>query len=358
MKKIVIVTGGSGGHVVPSISLFEHLKDNFNVEIVTDLRGSKFIDKNKLNYSIIDVPNLFLNIYLFPIKIFKYFLTILNSINYIKKNNISIIISTGGYMSLPFCVAANLLKKKIFLFEPNSVLGRSNKLILKFSTKIICYDTDLKNFPTKYRKKKVVLSPILKKQIYEVHKNSLDKPKNIKKILVIGGSQGASFFDTAITELIVEISKSQKIEIVQQISKNENIYFIKKKYDKENIKHKFFKFTNDINEIYADIDLAITRGGANTLSELSFLRIPYISIPLPSARDNHQYHNSNYYYKKNCCWLIDQNKFQINDVFNLVFKIFNNDNEYKEKLNNLEIISKKNTWNNINNNIMEIINEN
>ena len=48
MKKLLIVTGGSGGHVIPSISIFEHLKKNFNVKIVSDLRGSKFIDKKNI----------------------------------------------------------------------------------------------------------------------------------------------------------------------------------------------------------------------------------------------------------------------------------------------------------------------
>ena len=47
MKNILIVTGGSGGHVIPSISFFEHLKNKYSIKIVTDLRGSKFIDKNK-----------------------------------------------------------------------------------------------------------------------------------------------------------------------------------------------------------------------------------------------------------------------------------------------------------------------
>ena len=47
MKKILIVTGGSGGHVVPATTLYEHLRNNFTVKIVSDMRGSKFIEKNK-----------------------------------------------------------------------------------------------------------------------------------------------------------------------------------------------------------------------------------------------------------------------------------------------------------------------
>ena len=71
MKNILIVTGGSGGHVVPSTSLFEHLKNKFSVKMVSDLRGSKYINTEKFKYELIDVPNLFLKPYLLPINIFK-----------------------------------------------------------------------------------------------------------------------------------------------------------------------------------------------------------------------------------------------------------------------------------------------
>ena len=64
MKNILIVTVVSGGHVVPSTTLYDHLKNKFSVNIVSDLRGSKFINSKKFKYELIDVPNLFLNPYL------------------------------------------------------------------------------------------------------------------------------------------------------------------------------------------------------------------------------------------------------------------------------------------------------
>ena len=94
------------------------------------------------------------------------------------------------------------------------------------------------------------------------------------------------------------------------------------------------------------------------MSELSFLNIPFISIPLPSARDNHQFYNSEFYYKKNCCWLIKQKEFEFKKFSKMIFEIFNDYKNYNEKLKNLEEIAKKNTWNNINNKIIEIIDEN
>ena len=112
MKKILIVTGGTGGHVVPSIALFEHLNNNFSVQIVTDRRGSEYINKNDYTYDLIDVPNLFSKFYLFPLNIIKYFINIFKSLKFIKNKKIDVIISTGGYMTFPFCIAAFFLKKK------------------------------------------------------------------------------------------------------------------------------------------------------------------------------------------------------------------------------------------------------
>ena len=117
MKKILISTGGSGGHVLPAISLFEHFKDKFDVKLVTDQRGSKYIDNELFNYEVIDVPNIFSNLLKLPFNMFFFIYSIIKSFNYLKKNKIDILFSTGGYMSLPLCVASRLLKIHIFLLD-------------------------------------------------------------------------------------------------------------------------------------------------------------------------------------------------------------------------------------------------
>ena len=70
---------------------------------------------------------------------------------------------------------------------------------------------NLRNFPIKYNSKKVIVKPILKKEIYNLEKNTINLKKELKRILIIGGSQGASFFDENITKLIIEISKKQNM---------------------------------------------------------------------------------------------------------------------------------------------------
>ena len=78
-------------------------------------------------------------------------------------------------------------------------------------------------------------------------------------------------------------------------------------------------FTNSIHEA----DLCISRAGASTLAELSVINTPFIAIPLPTSKDNHQFENANFYKKKDCCWIIEQNNFEekIQDILdNLIRK--------------------------------------
>ena len=94
MKKILISTGGSGGHVIPGITFYIHLVKEHNVKIVTDLRGSKFFNKNSIDKDIIDVPNIGSNLFLLPIKIINILISFIKSFFYLKKNKIEILIST------------------------------------------------------------------------------------------------------------------------------------------------------------------------------------------------------------------------------------------------------------------------
>ena len=88
-----------------------------------------------------------------PLSILKVFFLTLKSLILLKKEKIQILISTGGYMSLPLCLAARILNIKIYLLEPNMVIGRANKFFLKFCKKIICYSENIIGFPKEYKNK-------------------------------------------------------------------------------------------------------------------------------------------------------------------------------------------------------------
>ena len=353
-SKILISTGGSGGHVLPAITIYDHLKSNYETLISTDLRGLKYLDNKNYKYIIVNTPKLN-NLLLFPFSFLKVFILTLKSLIILKRENISILISTGGYMSLPLCLAAKILSIKIYLIEPNMVLGRANKFFLYFAKKLICYSKELINLPKKFEHKQTIVMPLIRKKYYDT--DNYHNEGNFFTITIIGGSQGAKIFDTLINELLVKISKICSLKVVHQTSKK-NTDFLEKFYKVNKIENKVFTFDENLNILLKQSDLCITRAGASSLAELSLLKIPFIAIPLPTSKDNHQYENAKYYKDKNCCWIINQENFDKQKFEELLIKLSVKKDEYLTKKINLEKLNYQNTWNNVNQKLLEIFNEN
>ena len=277
-EKILISTGGSGGHVVPATTIHEHLKDDYEVLISSDLRGLKYLDVNNHKIFKVDTPKLNKS-FLLPYLIIKIFFLTIRSLFIFKKEKIKILISTGGYMSLPLCLAAKILNVKIFLLEPNMIIGRANKFFLNLCEKIICYDKNIVSFPKKFQNKLIILKPIIKKKYYEI--NFKEKVDKIFTVMIIGGSQGAKIFDKIIHESILKISKTDSLKIIHQTNQK-NINFLKNFYSEKKIENIIFSFEKNINKLLKQADLCITRAGASSLAEISLFNIPFIAIPLPT----------------------------------------------------------------------------
>jgi len=354
-KKILISTGGSGGHVVPGTIFYEHLKDNFDVYICSDRRGAKFLNKEKYKVKIINTPNLSKNLFLLLFQLFLILYLVAKSFFFIKRKKIDILISTGGYMSLPLCIASRILNIKIFLFEPNMVLGRANRFFLNFCKKIFCYSNKIKKFPSKFTNKIAIIKTLLRKEFYLLRPSEdIDKKINL---LIIGGSQGAKLFDSAINDSIIKLSKKYKLKIFHQTN-FENYKIMKNFYSKNNIESELFYFKDNIFDFMSKANICITRAGASTLAELTFLNVAHIAIPLPFAKDNHQFENASFYEDQGCNWVLNQNELNKSNLTNKLIKMIENKNEYMDKKNNMRNFSYENTWNNINQKIITIINEN
>ena len=350
---ILITTGGSGGHVIPATILYDHLSKDTNVTISTDKRGSRYLDKNNYKYKVIDTPRLN-NIFFLPFKLISILFLVLKSFFLLKNKKIEKLISTGGYMSFPLILAAKLLNLKIYLLEPNMVLGRTNKYFLKSCEKIFCYSNQIKNFPNNLKSKIQIIKPLVRENIYKLNLSSLKKEKF--NLLIVGGSQGASIFDKNLKNSIVNISKKFSIRIFQQ-TVEKNISNLKDFYNKNNIENTIFSFDKNFANIILQADLCLTRAGASTLAELSFLSIPFVAVPLPTSKDNHQFENANYYKSNNCCWIIEQRFFD-EKIEEILKNILINKSDYLKKKENLKKINYQNTWINVNQKILESINEN
>ena len=350
--KILISTGGSGGHVIPATTIHDHLKDNYDIIISSDFRGLKYLDTKLYNIKVIDTPKLNKTI-LLPLSILKVIYLTLTSLLFLKKQKIQTLISTGGYMSLPLCIAAKILNIKIYLLEPNMVIGRANKFFLRFCEKIICYSDNIIGFHDDFKSKLKIINPLIRKKYYD---EKLKEHNKKFTLLIIGGSQGANIFDKILHESIIEISKIKTLKVIHQTNKK-NIDTLKYLYSENKIDNIVFSFDQNLNLLIQQADLCITRAGATSLAEISLSKKPFIAIPLPSSMDNHQFENANFYKKQECCWIIEQTFFE-EEIEKVLKNIIKNKIDLMKKKENLKKLNYQNTWINVNQKILEIINEN
>ena len=257
-------------------------------------------------------------------------------------------------MSLPVIISGIILRLPIFLLEPNLVIGRVNKFFLKFVTRIFCYSSKLSNFPEKYLNKIKIIKPLVSKSFYKLYKK--DNINDKFCLLIFGGSQGAKIFDEIFVELISTISKKFSIKVIQQTNK-ENINNLKSFYNNYGVENIIFDFDQNLANLIHISDLCITRGGATSLAEISFLEKPFIAIPLPTSKDNHQMKNAEYYKKKGCCWILDQNRLNKEELSNFIKKILNDKTDLNNKKINLQKLNYENSWQHNNQILKRTINE-
>ena len=345
MKKILICTGGTGGHIFPAISLAQYLKKKkFNVDLITDYRAKRFINNlNLRNITFINVQTptgkkgLGLIYSLFLI-----FFSFLYSVFFLLFKKPQLIIGSGGYASFPVLLAAKLLKKKFVIYETNSVVGRVNKFFLNSSIKIFT------GYPLKHlninNDKINFVGQLIREQIYAAkEKNDLKKDNNFDfTLLVIGGSQGAEIFSKTLPQSLNKLfSLNKKIRIFHQSGNKEQETKIDFSY-KKNSNVTIFNFEPNIEKYMMVSDLVITRAGSSTLSELAFLQIPFIAIPFKNSLDNHQFYNAEYFFRMSACWLIDQQELNSEKLFDLVKDLIINKEKLLEKKSKLKELTKTN----------------
>ena len=327
-KKIIIATGGTGGHIFPSLSLADFLKNKFKIEIITDKRGLKFVENtDEINIKIISSDTIFKkNIMNIFYGVLKNIFSFINCLLLMIKERPVMVIGMGGYSSFPTCIAAFCLRIPILIYENNLVLGRANKFLLPFANKILVSTENIQGIKEKFNNKIVRCGYLIRRNFLEsVIEEKSNSSEDIFSILIMGGSQSAKIFGEIIPDILVKLAnKVNKLRIYQQCLDHQ-ISKIEKKYDKAKIEFELFPFSKDMYKFLKKTDLVISRSGASSLSELVNLRIPFIAIPLPSSIDNHQFENANYFKKKGYCLLLEERYLQ-NQLFEILIDLKNNQN--------------------------------
>ena len=359
-KKIIIATGGTGGHVFPAYSLANHLvKKNYNVKIITDNRGLRYLKKYK-NLNLIRLPSSPLNKKnktKFLLSLIIIFFSVIRSLIYLSFNRPTLIFGMGGYSSFPICFAAWILRIKFIIYENNLILGKANKYLIPLAKKIFVSYNDLEGIPKKYNNKICEVGNIIRDEIINFNfVNDETNALNKRNILVLGGSQGAKVFAEELPQIFKKFKNLKiKIKIFQQCQIHQkdqlsNFYRI------NDLDHEIFDFTDKISEYYSKANLVITRSGASVLGELINVKIPFISIPLPSSADDHQYKNAAFYQRKGYGFLLAEKDIKTK-LFELIDTIFKDKSSINKILLKQKQYSDKNIFNILDIEIEKVLNE-
>lgn len=321
---IMLTAGGTGGHIYPAEALAQELiKKGYEVEFATDARG-KGNYKGALgsikNYAFLSGALVGKSKW-FKIKsLFKTGLGVLQACFIMIKKRPDCVVGFGGYASFPCSVAAVLLGVDLVLHEQNSVMSRTNRLLGKYATLIAKSFETVKFLP---ENKKIAYTGMpVREQIVKLHKETRKSVDDVFKILVLGGSQGAKVFADVVPDALKILAKKspKTIEVVQQC-RQEDEEKLSDQYKKIGIKHEVGHFFANMDELYRNSDLIISRAGASSVCEIMVAGIPSILVPLPIAADNHQYYNALNVVDKNAGILIEQDDFSADKVADLLYNL-------------------------------------
>ena len=326
--KIILISGGTGGHVFPAIALSEEMNRHLiNHYILTDKRCKYIFETRNLNCKIINSSTISKNFLLMPVSLIKIFFGLIESLLFFIKERPSLVIGFGGYTSLPSILAAKLLKVPIILHEQNAVMGKANKFLSNFSDFVA-----LTFKKTLHAPKKSVYTGIPIRTDFFLKKNISKAISNKLRILVLGGSQGATVFSKIIPEIISLLKKKDqsKVTLIQQARK-EDIKNLKDVYYRNNIDFIVKDFFTDISEEMYNSDIIISRCGASTLAEINAYSKFCILFPLLTSKDNHQYENAKQFSKDNECMVINEEKLNTSDISKVIGKYILNKKRFIEK---------------------------
>lgn len=309
-RTLMIMAGGTGGHVFPGLAVASHMQANgwqivwlgtqqgmeatlvpqygFPIELIqfSGLRGKKLLAQ-----------------LLLPWRLLRAFWQSLRSL---QRRRPDVVLGMGGYPALPGGMMAVLLGKPLLIHEQNTVAGLTNRVLAKIADRVLL------GFPGALsgRTEQILVTgnPIrpeiaqlpLPEQRYAGRTGKL-------KLLVIGGSLGAQKLNTIVPHALSLIPEEKRPAVTHQAGKA-HLASLQTAYAEHGVTGKLVPFIEDMAAHYSDCDLVICRAGALTIAELAAAGIASILVPYPHAVDDHQTSNARFLSDRHAAMLWPQSE--------------------------------------------------
>lgn len=290
--KILLATGGSGGHIFPALVTAQELRSRGHEIIFAGVFRQSGSTIKAAGFSYFEIsakgfsPANSIVFFFAAIKSF------FESVRILKQIRPDIVVGFGGYGAFPVVMAGALQGIPTLIQEQNVVPGKANKVLAVFVKKIaVGFEQALKYFPSD----KAVLTgcpcrPITDQSNRLAILKNFGLPEGVPVILVLGGSQGSRRINAEVICVVKELKDKLTFGIIHICGEND-IKNCTTFYQNLGIAHCVLSFTDEIDKAYRLADIVISRAGAMTVTELAAFALPAILIPYPYA-GGHQRENA------------------------------------------------------------------
>jgi UDP-N-acetylglucosamine--N-acetylmuramyl-(pentapeptide) pyrophosphoryl-undecaprenol N-acetylglucosamine transferase len=316
-KRIVIMAGGTGGHVFPALAVALWFVDHsWDVSWLGTHKGleSKVVPENGLAIDWLSVAGVRGKGLLSKIgAVFKLLQACGQAFVILRRRRPDVVLGMGGFVAGPGGLMAKVLGIPLVIHEQNRIPGTTNRMLAKFANQV------LEAFPNSFKgiiKANCTGNP-LRKQFQNTQAAKAPLAERNLRLLVIGGSQGAQALNEAIPDAF---AKMQTIEIKHQTGTAMQTQ-VAKRYQVLGVKAEALAFIQDMVAAYQWADIIICRAGAMTISEVAAMALPAILIPLPNAIDDHQMANARYLSEADAAFILPQKDLNAESLIKLIEKI-------------------------------------
>ncbi len=295
-KPIVVMAGGTGGHVFPALAVAEYLMEQGESIVWFRTRSgieSRVVPAANIAIEWLNVQGLrgksAMTLLLAPFLLLR---ACWQAYTTLLRLRPKAVLGMGGFVAGPGGLMAWLLRVPLILHEQNSVIGLTNKLLSRLASRVyFAFPQAVGKIPNS----ECIGNPV-RANLFE-----LDAPENRlgarldenMNVLVIGGSLGAANLNKVVPTALAQIEADRRPYVKHQCGK-QHLQTCQQHYREAQVEAEVLDFIDDMPSVYAWADLVICRAGALTVAELTAVGVGSILIPFPYAVDNHQFYNAKY----------------------------------------------------------------
>ncbi|PLX73567.1 MAG: undecaprenyldiphospho-muramoylpentapeptide beta-N-acetylglucosaminyltransferase [Azoarcus sp.] len=304
MKTLLMMAGGTGGHIFPGVAVAEALKaKGWHIVWMGNPDGmeSRIVptygyDTAWVRFGALRGKGLMRKLML-PLNLLSGFWQALRELRRVRPD---VVIGMGGYITFPGGMMAVLLGRPLVLHEQNSVAGLANRVLAMVADKV------LSGFPHALRKAGWVGNPV-RTEISAVAPPAerFAGREGPLRLLVVGGSLGAAVLNETLPQALARIPAAVRPTVVHQAGEKQ-IEALRAAYAGAGVEGDLRPFIQDMAGEYAAADLVISRSGALTVAELAAVGAASLLVPFPHAVDDHQTGNAGFLAENGAAYLLPQ----------------------------------------------------